>query len=72
MIAQIMHLHHLAQLKDQFEIAALCDLDRGLAEACAQRYQVPKVFTDWNDLVAESLDVVMVLTSGSHAPAASP
>ena len=70
MIAQIMHLHHLAQLKDQFEIAALCDLDRGLAEACAQRYQVPKVFTDWNDLVAESLDVVMVLTSGSHAPAA--
>jgi predicted dehydrogenase len=70
MIAQIMHLHHLAELEEQFKIAALCDLDRGLAEACAHRYQVPKVFTDWNDLVGEALDVVMVLTSGSHAPAA--
>lgn len=70
MIAQIMHLHHLAELKEEFEVAALCDLDRGLADACAHRYQVQRVFTDWNDLVAESLDVVMVLTSGSHAPAA--
>jgi predicted dehydrogenase len=70
MIAQIMHLHHLAELDEQFEIAALCDLDRRLAEACAQRYRVPKVFTEWKDLVAERLDIVMVLTSGSHAPAA--
>jgi predicted dehydrogenase len=70
MISQVMHLHHLAELDDLFEVEALCDLDRGLAEACAERYRVPKVFMDWKDLVAESLDVVMVLTSGSHAPAA--
>jgi predicted dehydrogenase len=70
MIAQIMHLHHLAELDEKFEIAALCDLDRRLAEGCAQRYRVPKVFTEWPDLVAEGLDAVMVLTSGSHAPAA--
>jgi predicted dehydrogenase len=70
MIAQIMHLHHLEELDDRFELEAVCDLDRRLAAACADRYRVPKVFTDWNDLVAESLDLVMVLTSGSHAPAA--
>ena len=70
MIAQIMHLHHLAELDDRFRLEAVCDLDQRLATACANRYGVSKVFTDWNDLVAESLDVVMVLTSGSHAPPA--
>jgi predicted dehydrogenase len=70
MISQVMHLPHLSELDDRFELAALCDLDQELADACANRYRVPKVFTDWRDLVAESLDVVMVLTSGSHAPAA--
>jgi predicted dehydrogenase len=70
MIAQIMHLHHLGELDDRFALEAVCDLDQRLAEACANRYRVPKVFTDWNDLVAASLDVVMVLTSGSHAPPA--
>ena len=70
MIAQIMHLHHLAELDDRFQLEAVCDLDQRLAAACANRYRVPTVFTDWNGLVAESLDVVMVLTSGSHAPAA--
>jgi len=67
MIAQIMHLHHLAELDDRFRLEAVCDLDQRLASACANRYGASKVFTDWNDLVAESLDVVMVLTSGSHA-----
>jgi predicted dehydrogenase len=70
MIAQVMHLPHLAELDDRFQVEALCDLDQPLAEACANRYRVPEVFTDWRDLVAQSLDVVMVLTSGSHAPAA--
>jgi predicted dehydrogenase len=70
MISQVMHLHHLSELEDRFQVEALCDLDRGLAAACANRYRVSKVFTDWNDMLAESLDVVMVLTSGSHAPAA--
>jgi predicted dehydrogenase len=70
MIAQIMHLHHLGELDDRFALEAVCDLDQRLAEACANQYHVPKVFTDWNDLVAESFDVVMVLTSGSHAPPA--
>jgi predicted dehydrogenase len=70
MIAQVMHLHHLQEMRDRFELVAVCDLDESLARAVAERYDAPKVFTDWNDLVAEPLDLVMVLTSGSHAPAA--
>jgi len=70
MIAQVMHLHYLTELRDRFEIAALCDVSEPVARACADRYGVPVVHTRWQDLVAERLDVVMVLTSGSHAPVA--
>jgi len=69
-IAQVMHLHHLAELADRFEVAAVCDLDRGGAQACAERYGIPAVFTDWRDLLGHPLDAVLVLTSGSHAPIA--
>ena len=69
-IAQVMHLHYLAELADRFEVAAVCDLDGDSARACAERYAVPAAFTDWRELVAHPLDAVMVLTSGSHAPIA--
>lgn len=70
-IAQVMHLPHLAELSDTFEIAAVCDVSVPVATACASRYQVKTVHTSWQDLVAERLDVVLVLTSGSHAPIAA-
>src|ERR1035438_6046670 len=69
-IAQVMHLPHLAELKDRYEVAALCDISEPTARACADMYDVEKVFTSWQELVDERLDVVMVLTSGSHAPIA--
>jgi predicted dehydrogenase len=69
-IAQVMHLPHLRDLRDRYEIAALCDISRPVAEACAEQYGVDTVHVSWEDLVAERLDVVMVLTSGSHAPIA--
>jgi predicted dehydrogenase len=69
-IAQVMHLPHLSDLRDRFEIAALCDVSEPVAVACAEIYGVKSVHTAWEDLVAEHLDVVMVLTSGSHAPIA--
>jgi predicted dehydrogenase len=69
-IAQVMHLHYLAELADRFEVAAVCDLDGDSARGCAERYGIPAAFTDWHELVAHPLDAVMVLTSGSHAPIA--
>ena len=70
LIAQVMHLHYLAELADRYEIAAVCDLDAGSARGCAERFGVPAVFTDWRALLGHRLDAVMVLTSGSHAPIA--
>jgi predicted dehydrogenase len=66
-IAQVMHLHYLTELAGQFEVAAVCDLDAGRARACAERYHIPAVFTDWREMLRHPLDAVLVLTSGSHA-----
>jgi predicted dehydrogenase len=70
LIAQVMHLHYLRELSERFEIAAVCDLSEEVRDACAKEYGVPEKFALWQDLIARPLDAVLVLTSGSHAPAA--
>jgi predicted dehydrogenase len=70
LIAQVMHLHYLRELSDLYEIAALCDVSDAVRAACARDYGVAKQFADWRDLIAEPLDAVLILTSGSHAPIA--
>jgi predicted dehydrogenase len=70
-IAEVMHLPHLNDLDDLFEVRAVCDISRAKAQACARRFGVPAVFESWEEmLVSETLDAILVLTSGSHAPAA--
>jgi len=76
-IAQVMHLHYLAELADRFEVAAVCDLAEENARAVARRCggrradgAAPAVFTDWREMLAQPVDAVFVLTSGSHAPIA--
>ena len=70
LVAQVMHLHYLRELAEQFEIAALCDVSEPVRSACARDYGVTQVFADWRDLLACDIDAVFVLTSGSHAPIA--
>jgi predicted dehydrogenase len=70
LIAQVMHLHYLRELADRFEIAAICDLSPLVLNRLGDVYAVSRRFTDWTALLEEPLDAVMVLTSGSHAPAA--
>jgi predicted dehydrogenase len=65
-----MHLPYLTELADRFEIAALCDLSEPVVRGCASRYGVAAVHTRWQDMLAEELDAVMILTSGDHAPIA--
>jgi predicted dehydrogenase len=70
LIAQVMHLHYLAELSDRFELAALCDLSPGLAAACAERFGARRAHVEWQALLDDDLDAVMILTSGDHAPLA--
>jgi predicted dehydrogenase len=69
-IAQVMHLPHLLELDDTFDLRAVCDISEPTARSCAERYGDPKVFTSWEEMLNEPLDAVLVLTSGSHAPVA--
>lgn len=65
-IAQTMHLPYLRELDDRFAIAALCDVDPVALETVGRQYGVARLFTDANGLLAEPLDVVLILTSGDH------
>lgn len=66
-IAQVMHLHFLRELRDRYVVSALCDVSVETARRCAEEYKVPVVHSEWKALLDEDLDAVMVLTSGSHA-----
>jgi len=70
LIAQVMHLHHLGELGDRFEVAAVCDIVADSARACAERHGIPVAVTDWRELIRQPLDAVLILTSGSHEPIA--
>jgi predicted dehydrogenase len=70
LIAQVMHLHYLRELRELFEIAALCDVSSEMRDRCAEDYQVGFTCSDWRELLGRRLDALLILTSGSHAPIA--
>jgi predicted dehydrogenase len=72
LVAQVMHLPYLRELRDEFEVRALCDLSRAALEAAGRVFPDARRRRDWADLVADAgdLDAVLVLIPGSHAPVA--
>jgi predicted dehydrogenase len=68
-IAQIQHLPHLRELRDEFEIAGLCDLSPRLLATLGAEYGVPpeRRFHDYRDLVRTDVEAVIVCPTGSHA-----
>lgn len=67
-VAQMMHLHYLQSLPDQFEIAALSDLSRGVLQRMGAKYNVPenRQFLQYSELLEQELDAVLILTGGNH------
>ena len=70
LIAQVMHLRHLRELDDRFEVVALCDVAPEPLEFAGHLFPAARRHARWTDLLAEPLDAVLVLTPGSHAPVA--
>lgn len=68
-IAQIQHLPHLHELRDEFELVALSDLSPALLQAVGEEFRVPpeRRYPDYRDMVASDIDAVIVCSSGSHA-----
>jgi predicted dehydrogenase len=70
LIAQMMHLPHLRELDDLYELAALGDVSPGTLAFVGDRYGVARRHTDWRALLEEPVDAVLIATAGSHAPIA--
>jgi predicted dehydrogenase len=69
-IAQIMHLPFLTEMRDLFDVRAVCDISARRAEKIGDTFHVPYRCTDYNDLLArDDLDAVAILTL-DHAPVA--
>jgi predicted dehydrogenase len=70
MVAQVMHLPHLTELSDRYEVAALCDLSPGLVQRMGEKYHVARRYTDYERMLDEvDLDAVLVLTVSHFEPA---
>lgn len=66
LIGQMMHLPHLKELHELFEVVALCDVSPGALKYVGEYCGVGKRFTDYRDLLKEPLDAVAVLSADSH------
>ena len=68
-IAQIAHLPVLRKMRG-VDVVALCDIDRAKARALADRFEVPDVYTDLEDLFTGSAPDAIVISTPSllHQP----
>lgn len=67
-IAQAMHLPYLREMDDRFELVAVCDRDRDVLAAVAERHNVDRRHVEPSELLREPLDAVLIASSGDHAP----
>jgi predicted dehydrogenase len=68
-IAQLTHIPVLSKLRGA-QLVALCDNDAAKARALADRFGVPDVFTDFEELLdSDALDAVVIATPNHlHEP----
>ena len=50
-IAQVMHLPHLRELDDEYELAAVCDISTTAAEACMREFGADRAVSQWQELL---------------------
>jgi predicted dehydrogenase len=66
LIAQVMHLPHLRELHERFDLAALCDVSPGALRHVGEQYGVSRRFADYRDLLREPIDAVLIASADSH------
>ncbi|MFI7697460.1 Gfo/Idh/MocA family protein [Nonomuraea sp. NPDC049480] len=66
-VTQAVYVPLLSRRRDLFEVTAVCDLSRTLADAVGDRLGVARRYTAQEELIdAGGFDAVLVLASGSH------
>jgi len=69
-IARQAHVANYVQVPG-VKVVGICDVDERRARALADEFDIPKVFTDYRDLLAEDLDAISICTPNVyHAPVA--
>ncbi|HEY3110441.1 MAG TPA: Gfo/Idh/MocA family oxidoreductase [Chloroflexota bacterium] len=70
-VAQIMHLPHLREMDDLYELVGLADVSAEVLELVGQHYGVePRHrYRSLSELLAAPIDAVLILTPGSHGEA---
>jgi predicted dehydrogenase len=58
-ISQVAHLPNLQKIKD-VKVEAICDPNKEKLNFVADKFNIPKRFTDWEKLLEEDLDAVIV------------
>lgn len=69
-IAMGKHLPGYSELKEDVEIVAACDINETRLKEAGRRFNIPHLFTDYNDLLAlKEIDMVSIcLPNYLHAP----
>jgi predicted dehydrogenase len=66
-IAQGCHMRGYATMPDLCEMVAVCDVNEDTAKVAAEKYEVPKTYTDYKQMLAEEkLDAVSVATPNAY------
>jgi predicted dehydrogenase len=66
-IAQGCHMKGYASIPDECEMVAVCDVNEETAKKAAEKFGVDKVYTDFNDLLADpEIDAVSVATPNKY------
>jgi len=58
-IAQVAHIPGFQKLKD-VEVVAISDINEEKLKFVAEKFNIPKTFTNWEDLLEEDLDIVSI------------
>ena len=61
-----LHIQHLVQNIPEVELLTICSLNRPNIEAIAAQFNVPKVTTDYNTLLADPQIDAVLITSSTH------
>ncbi|MHB8628143.1 MAG: Gfo/Idh/MocA family protein [Aggregatilineales bacterium] len=66
-IAQIMHLPHLTDYTEYFDLVAIADANQAVLDAVGDHFHIARRFVDWRELLASAdIDAVVLSHSGSH------
>ena len=61
-----LHIEHLAQNIPEVELTTICSLNLSNVQSLAEQYNVPKVTTDYNTLLADPQIDAVLITASTH------